>query len=133
MLKPKVTLGNYWVEAFCCCFFEHEGFEALSFPLEGFSPLESCDSVWKTGWSVSFLMRNSWDSSFGIPILTQPFNLTGQPAITLPLHWSEKGLPVGMQFVADMAREDLLIQVAAQLEEAMPWYQQYPALGDEHA
>ena len=83
MFKPKVTLGNYWVEAFCCCFFEHEGFEALSFPLEGFSPLESCDSVWKTGWSVSILMRNSWDSSFGIPILF--YHRIGVQERTLPI------------------------------------------------
>jgi len=69
MLKPKVTLGNYWLEAFCCCFFEHEGFAALSLPSGGVSPLESCDSVWKTGWSASNLMNNSWDSNFGIPIL----------------------------------------------------------------
>jgi len=69
MLKRKVTLGNYWVEAFCCCFFEHEGFGALSLPPGGISPLESCDSVWKAGWSASTFMSNSWDSSFGIPIL----------------------------------------------------------------
>ena len=50
-----------------------------------------------------------------------PWNITGQPAISLPLHWTPDGLPVGVQLVADMGREDLLIRVAAQLEQAAPW------------
>jgi amidase len=47
-----------------------------------------------------------------------PYSFTGQPAISLPLHWSCEGLPVGVQLVADYGREDLLLQVAAQLEAA---------------
>ncbi len=52
---------------------------------------------------------------------TAAFNATGQPAISLPLHWSEDGLPVGIQLVGDLGREDLLIRVASQLEQARPW------------
>jgi amidase len=52
---------------------------------------------------------------------TAAFNATGQPAISLPLHWSEDGLPVGIQLVAPLGREDLLLRVAAQLEQAVPW------------
>ena len=59
---------------------------------------------------------------------TQPFNTTGQPAISLPLHWTPEGLPVGIQLVAAMGREDLLVQVAAQLEEARPWKDRYPSV-----
>lgn len=55
-----------------------------------------------------------------VPFTTH-FNVTGQPAISLPLHVSGSGLPVGVQIVAAYGREDLLIQVAAQLEEAAPW------------
>jgi amidase len=59
---------------------------------------------------------------------TAPFNGTGQPAISLPLHWTPDGLPVGVHFVAPMFREDLLIRVAAQLEQAQPWADRRPPL-----
>jgi amidase len=57
---------------------------------------------------------------------TAQFNMTGQPAVTLPLHWTPGGLPVGVQLVAGYGREDLLVRVASQLEQAAPWAQRYP-------
>jgi amidase len=59
---------------------------------------------------------------------TAPFNATGQPAISLPLHWSEEGLPIGTQLIAAYAREDILIRVASQLETAQPWAQRRPPI-----
>ena len=53
-----------------------------------------------------------------------PFSVTGQPAISLPIGRSNGGLPIGIQLVASLGREDLLIQVAAQLERAAPFTQQ---------
>ena len=61
-------------------------------------------------------------------IFTAGFNSSGQPAISLPLHWSEDGLPIGVQLVAAYGREDLLIRVAAQLEQAQPWADRHPAV-----
>jgi amidase len=57
---------------------------------------------------------------------TAPFNATGQPAISLPLYWSDSGLPIGIQLVAAYGREDLLLQVASQLEAAQPWADRIP-------
>lgn len=59
---------------------------------------------------------------------TAPFNITGQPAISLPLHQSTEGLPIGMQLVGAPAREDMLIRVAAQLESARPWAHRRPRI-----
>lgn len=57
---------------------------------------------------------------------TPSFNMSGQPAISLPLHWNDDGLPIGVQLVAAYGREDVLIRVAAQLEQASPWAHRRP-------
>jgi amidase len=59
---------------------------------------------------------------------TLPFNMSGQPAISLPLHWTPEGLPIGVQVVGPFASEDLLLGVAAQLEAAAPWAERRPPL-----
>jgi amidase len=62
-----------------------------------------------------------------IPFTAQ-FNVTGQPAISLPLYWTDDGLPVGVQLVAAYGREDVLVRVAAALEQAAPWASRRPAV-----
>ncbi len=59
---------------------------------------------------------------------TEPFNATGQPAISLPLHGTPEGLPIGVQLVAAVGREGLLLRVAAQLEAARPWRHRLPPI-----
>jgi amidase len=63
---------------------------------------------------------------------TAQFNLTGQPAISLPLHMTPDGLPVGVQLVGDAWREDQLVRVAAQLEAAAPWSGRTPLVWSGH-
>ncbi|MEW9530178.1 amidase [Microbispora sp. NPDC049125] len=64
---------------------------------------------------------------------TMVFNVSGHPAISLPLGWSEGGLPIGVQFVAPYGREDLLLRIAARLEEAMPWRGRLPGISVAHS
>jgi amidase len=53
-------------------------------------------------------------------------NATGNPAISLPLGWSEDGLPIGVQLIAPLGREDVLLRVASQVENAHPWGDRLP-------
>jgi amidase len=75
------------------------------------------------GTGIEILGRFNDTSPFCIP-----FNASGQPAISLPLGWSSGGLPIGVQLVAGYGREDVLLRVASQLEEAAPWKDRRPPL-----
>ncbi len=57
---------------------------------------------------------------------TQLANLTGIPAMSVPLHWGEDGLPYGVQFMSAFGKEALLFRLAAQLEKAKPWFNKRP-------
>jgi len=53
-------------------------------------------------------------------------NATGQPAMSVPLHWNEEGLPIGTQWMARFGDEATLLRLAAQLESASPWPRRPP-------
>jgi amidase len=65
---------------------------------------------------------------YPMAVFTSIFNVTGLPALSLPLHHSANGFPVGVQLVAPPWREDLLLQLGTQLEDALPWGDRRPAL-----
>jgi amidase len=104
----------------------HDGFDLLLTPTTGepATPLGTFEAP--ADQPAAPIMR-----AVPLAIFTAVFNTTGQPAISLPLHWTAEGLPVGVQLVAAYGREDLLIRVAAQLEQASPWAERWPALAQE--
>jgi amidase len=66
--------------------------------------------------------------TYGLAAFTATFNATGQPAISLPLHWSAEGLPLGVQLAGRFGADDTLLALAAQLEQAAPWFNRVPSL-----
>lgn len=73
---------------------------------------------------VSFRRAVSNYTTF-LPIM----NASGQPAATLPLHWSREGLPIGVQLIGHFGREDQILQLAGQIERLAPWFDRRPPLG----
>ena len=59
---------------------------------------------------------------------TQPFNVGGQPSMSLPMHWSDEGLPTGVQIAAGIGEEATLFRLAGQIEAAAPWFHRTPPL-----
>ncbi len=98
-----------------------DGFDLLVTPTAGCSPVVTeeswpdADAPWRIGRSYGRIGR-----------FTLPFNVTGHPAVSLPLHWTTSGLPMGAQLVAGMGREDLLIRLAALFEDEIPWRDRRP-------
>ena len=64
------------------------------------------------------------------PNFAQPFNISGQPAISLPLSWSAEGLPIGVQIAGRWLEESMLLGLASQLEIAHPWSDRRPPMAD---
>ena len=98
-----------------------EGIDVLLTPTlaEPPAPLGTFDSP--PGEPLAGLFRAATYTPF-----TPPFNVTGQPGISVPLHWNEDGLPIGVQFVGRFGDEETLLALAGQLEQAAPWAERRP-------
>jgi amidase len=68
------------------------------------------------------------DKVFDFVPYTPVFNATGQPAMSVPLHWNDDGLPIGVQFVGRFGDEATLLRLAGQIERAQPWGQRWPGM-----
>ncbi len=76
-------------------------------------------------WVIALLKKNA-SKSLRAVAYTMFFNITGQPAMSVPLFWNENRLPIGMQFAAKYGDDGLLLQLAHQLEIASPWADKIP-------
>ena len=74
------------------------------------------------------LLDEAAKTAFDFIPWTPIYNVTGQPAMSVPLHWNEEGLPIGVHFVGRFAQEATLFRLAGQLEQARPWFDRLPAL-----
>ena len=84
----------------------------------------------KTGYILSDLddIEEIIGRLFPFTPFTGIFNLTGQPAMSLPLYWDSDGLPIGIQVAARYAEEALLFRLAGQLEKERPWIDKRPPI-----
>lgn len=84
----------------------------------------------KLGWLLknSRIVDNLAEKSLERTPFTQLANLCGLPAISVPLHWTPEGLPLGVQFIGPFGKEALLFQLAGELEKARPWFDRKPSV-----
>jgi len=79
-----------------------------------------------TSFGLGKLLKSQADKiaekTFGYTPFTPIANMTGQPSMSVPLHWSENNLPVGVMFTGRMGEDNILYRLAAQLEKAQPWF-----------
>jgi aspartyl-tRNA(Asn)/glutamyl-tRNA(Gln) amidotransferase subunit A len=116
----RALLGRHalwaWVEAF------FRRYDLLVTPMIAVPPFRA-DAAPPTEIAGRAVGRRGW-----MPF-TYPFNLTGQPAISLPCGWTAEGLPIGLQLVGRRFEDALVLRAAAAFEAAWPWADRRPPIG----
>ena len=113
LAKPPVPHGEYLVEGI-------DKFAAQIAPYIGLGP------VLKR--ALPFMMPELQKKNFDWVAAPPAFNITGSPSVSLPLQWSDDGLPIGMMFTAGYQDDAGLIRLAGQLEREFPWAEKRPSL-----
>jgi amidase len=99
-----------------------QGFDVLLTPTSPLPPPP-------LGWAAPDVPQAELLDRLGrVTLFTMPFDVTGQPAISLPLHQDPNGLPIGVQLVGAAWREDQLLSLAGQIERAAPWSGRLPTI-----
>ncbi|MEQ9258718.1 MAG: amidase [Roseovarius sp.] len=101
---------------------EMAGLDALLLPAQSGPPL-------RTGLLTEWINESVelWaERAFAFAPYTEIFNVTGQPAMSLPLYQSRAGLPVGMQIAGKVGEDALMLRLARQIEDAQPWFDRHP-------
>ncbi|NYT24654.1 amidase [Alcaligenaceae bacterium] len=101
----------------------HQDFDLILTPTLTLPPQEHGFFDYSETGRADYL-RKFWSVAAFMPLA----NASGQPAMTVPLHWNAQGLPIGVQFMAPFGDEETLLRFAAQLEVAQPWAQRMPEL-----
>lgn len=128
----KVPASEYlqamiWVHRFArrmAAWYE-QGFDLLITPTIS-APPPFLGELSVTHRSTPEELNDVLDKVLKLTPFSSPFNMSGQPSMSLPLYHSEEGLPIGVQLNGPYGREDLLIRIASQLEKVMPWADRWP-------
>jgi amidase len=97
-----------------------DDFDVQLTPTCGILPPPATDAPWH------LISEQSAEGLMAVARFVQAFNLSGEPALSLPVAWTSDGTPVGVQLAGRYLEESFILRLAAQLDEAMPWSGRVP-------